>query len=155
MELGIEEIGYLRGMADGELKFALAGLEPVAVDERVGEKIGLTGHLTRGAELEAGGFGQEECPDLVMTDEVMTAHVDVGAVVPEVVIAEQQGDIVGMCVLEVQNLLKVMKGVIGCDALVAVGVEVVAEEDDVLVLATLNGSLPEGSAVNVWDDYHI
>ena len=150
----IEDACDLRRMLVVEMQEPLAGLHPVAAHERMGEEIGLSGYLPGGAELKAVQVVCEQLADLVMAVKVVAAEVDPGAEVAEVMVAEKQGDIVWVGVLEGKDLTEVVKGIVIGDSFIAVRVEVVSQKHDVAVLFVSDGLLPEGAAVDVWYDDH-
>ena len=84
----------------------------------------------------------------------MAAEVDLGAEIAEIMVAEKQNDIVGMGMLEFEDIAEVVQDICEGEAFVALGIKVVSEKNDILVLLSLYGLLPEGAAVDVWYDDH-
>lgn len=86
---------------------------------------------------------------------IMATLDEEGREVAEVVVAQQQGDVVGVLLLEGNDVLQGVEAVDGLYVLeAAVGINIVAEEDDLLLFATLDGILPKGASVYIRYDNH-
>lgn len=118
------------------------------------EEIGLVLYLAGSAELEQMPMGVEELVNLVIVLVVTSTIIDVGADVSKIVIAEEESNVIGMRLLECDDLEERVDSILASDSFSTVGVEIIAKEDDVVGLVVADGLLPEGASVYVGYDNH-
>lgn len=131
-------------------------LIPRRIDASMGEEIALMFRLDLISQLEVGAMRQKELLENVGKILIVTAATSIAAEavggIMQVVIAQQEHHPIRLAFLELKNLGKILIGLMITDAFRLIGINIVAQEDDGVVVLVLHGAFPESASVNIGDD---
>lgn len=120
------------------------------------EEIALMFRLDLISQLEVGAIRQKELLEDVGKVLVVTATTSIEAEavggIMQVVVAQQEHHTIGLALLELKDLSEVLVGLVITDAFLFVGINIVAQEDDGIVILGLHSFFPESASVYIRND---
>jgi len=129
---------------------------PRSIDTSMGEEVTLTVGVNLVSQLEVGAMSHKELLEDVGKVLVIAtaAGIEAEAVggIMQVVVAQQEHHLTGLALLELENFGKVLVGLVVADTFLFVGINIVAQEDDGIVILGLHSFFPESAPVNIRDD---